>query len=283
MILLVDSNYICHYVMYQSLSLSYGNIGTGILFSFFRTVLTLQEKIDAEVIVFIWDSRINKRKKIYSDYKGNRVINPEALAVLEIAHEQFDALRTTLLDKFGFQNIFWQSGYEADDIIASIVGDVYGGPFFDGITIASPDKDLYQLLDENIQMYNPKTKKTYTDKNFREEYNIEPAQWSEVLAIAGCTTDNVKGINNIGVKRAIGYLNGTCKDWIKETVSSNEKIISRNRELVKLPFKGTKDFELKFNDKFYLDDFLDICEWYNFRSFTKDDNLDRWEKAFNME
>jgi DNA polymerase-1 len=159
------------------------------------------------------------------------------------------------------------------------VKDVYGGSFFD-VVIASTDKDLYQLLDDNIQMYSPKTKKTFTSLDFVQEYKIVPSSWARILSIAGCSTDNVKGIPNVGIKRAIDYIKGNCSEKMKKKIDSNKELIKRNERLVKLPFEGVGSFDLK-RDEFSISSFLDISERYGFRSFTKE--VDRWKKAFNME
>ena len=116
-----------------------------------------------------------------------------------IAYEQFDKLKL-VLPEMGFANVFEEKGYESDDIIASLV---VGSD--ERTVVISSDKDLYQLLNWcNICDIKGSV---YTKNMFIREYKINPSGWKRVKSIAGCNTDNIKGVKGVGEKTAIKYLN----------------------------------------------------------------------------
>ena len=120
----------------------------------------------------------------------------------EIAFDQFKQLRKRILPRIGFNNNHLQTGYEADDLIAKYVKDNA-----EELVIASADNDLLQLL-YFADFLNLSKNKLITSKSFFSEYGILPAQWGMVKQIAGCSSDNVKGIQGVGEITAIKYLKG---------------------------------------------------------------------------
>jgi 5'-3' exonuclease len=143
--------------------------------------------------------------------------------------------------------VFVQHGYESDDIIAEIsLHSIRNG---DEAVIISADKDLYQCIESNVSFYNPQTGKILTIQGFKKQYGIDSMLWGMVKAIAGCTTDNVKGIKGVGEKRAIDFLlsrlNPNSKAYKAITSPEGNEISDFNQELVVLPMKGTQQFKLK--------------------------------------
>ena len=136
-------------------SLSYGGNATGVVYGFLKDIITLKKRFETNYIVFCWDYGKGIRKLISSDYKSNRHKDKEDDDFEISFKKQVTLLRTEYLKQIGFRNIFYQDGYESDDIIASVCRNLPDG---DKGIIVSADHDLYQLLTANISMYNPQKK-----------------------------------------------------------------------------------------------------------------------------
>ena len=136
------------------------------------------------------------RNKIDPEYKANRVEVPKDLI------PQFDAF-DDMLQSLGI-NGTRRNGYEADDIIASYVRK-YGNSC--DITIFTADKDLMQLVSENVKILNLSNNNIFTVKEVEEKYGIKPSQISDYLSIVGDSADNIKGIPGVGPKTAVKLLN----------------------------------------------------------------------------
>lgn len=283
-VVIVDSNALGHRAKHSMKGLSYKEMETGVVFGFMQEVLRLAKQFETNRFAFAWDSRKNYRKGIYKPYKAKRTEKAKTktkdeLFLDEVAYNQFYTLRKEVLPTFGFKNNVIRTGYEADDIIASIVkNNDYN------MVIASSDEDLYQLLDR-ADMYSFKKKKLYDSKTFTKDYNIRVDQWALVKAIAGCSSDNVIGVSGVGEKTAIKYINKELKAGrALENIQSANEIIQENMKLVSLPLcleeemeKVLLDFE---HDRFLLSDFLSICDEYGFYSFKKD--INEWNRTFKM-
>lgn len=238
----------CHYLAYRALHttgvLKHGDIQTGVMYGFMRDIITLQEEHDTDRMAFCFDHRDSFRKAAYPAYKDNRgELDPEKLKIIKGMRTQIDALREDILPNVGFENVFIQPGYEADDIIASIVTNLREGH---EAIIVSADKDLYQLLSDRVMIWNPTKKKMTTQATFFKEYGVEPSSWADVKAIAGCATDNIVGIKGVGEKTAAAFLTGklSSSSAKHEAIIRGNKIWRRNKPLVKLPYPGTKTVRL---------------------------------------
>jgi 5'-3' exonuclease len=177
-----------------------------------------------------------------------------------------------------------QTGYESDDLIAQYV--LTAPEDSDEVMlIVSSDKDFYQLLSPNCSMYNVKTSEFYLYQDFLTAYSgLNPVLWADIKAIAGCPSDNIPGLPNVGEKRALklllndGYMVSGHTFQIKssQTVGlnaiENQDIIQRNYKLTLLPFEGTIDIRSKIVDnEFSMKQFLRICRKYEFQSFRKEE------------
>jgi len=222
---------------------------------------------------------------ICPEYKANRRndLTPEEAEDLKIAYSQFDILRDKVLPYMGFSNIFYQNGYEADDLIALIC---YRLP--DDTMIISSDNDLFQLLRQDrfcpVRMWNFKA--INDEAHFSQAWHgLKPIDWVKVKAIAGCDGDNVKGIYGIGPDSAAKYVAGILKGkkleqierWKKE---SKEKW-DINFALVTLPFAGLRPINIKWinSDNISVEKFEAIFGQYGFRSLLGEGSA-KWKEAF---
>ena len=276
-IVIIDSHPICYEAMHHFGGLQWEDRHTGVIFHYLNRLLTFANKFNTTRFVFTWDSRKSKRKEIYKGYKDKDLPDRTEEENILYSHmfRQMYELRKEVLPALGFKNVFIQTGYEADDIIADIVlNDCYIE-----YIVVSDDNDLYQLLD-HCKMWLLGKKKFYTRLDFIAEYKIAPPDlWSKVKTLAGCPGDKVPGIEGIGVTRAIQYiqreLKGKALDKIKYYDQNQKDIWSK---LVTLPLDGVGTFELDFNEHFDLDNIITVCESYGCFSLIKDNRLKTWKE-----
>ena len=267
--LLLDSPYLCHRMKHAMGDLSFKGSATGIIYGFLKSLSGFQDLFNTSNFVFCWDSRTNKRKEIYPEYKANREqeeYTEEETIFHRAFQKQMKKLRTTYLPTIGFRNIFIQKGYESDDIIASIAQ--YSIREEDEAIIITSDKDLYQCIRPNVSFYNPQTGKILTLQGFKKQYGIHPIRWSMVITLAGCATDNVKGIKGVGEKTAIKYMLGNLNPKTKvyeKIVSPGVAALNRSQLLVTLPFEGTNIFKLR-RDKLSEQGWKVVCQQLGMKS-----------------
>lgn len=285
MVILVDATCICHIVKHSIKGLKWREQETGVIFGFMGHIFRLAKKFDSNKFVFAWDSRKSLRRQEYPPYKQERKTrdkSPEELRFDDITYNQFNLTRREVLPKLGFKNSYIQTGLEADDIIARIVLDNRNVNFM----MVSTDKDLYQLLNDHCALYSPRSKSVYTSLDFKEEWGIPPYQWATVLAIAGCNTDEVQGVDGVGLKTAAKYLRGELKGSLKACKAINSEegkvMATRNERLVKLPFPNTQPIPLQNFNGLKTSDFLDVFHRFGFQSFLKHEEFVRWRKLMKM-
>ena len=278
MVILIDSNQLCYQAYFANKgAFSYKGMRTEVVFGFLHQILKIFKKYRSNNFVFAWDSRKSNRKILFEGYKEKRKENldEEERRDLNEGFVQFDLLRKVVLPTMGFNNIFMQTGFEADDIIGSVSHRTRE----DQVVIVSSDHDMYQLLGSGIVIYDPKKREERGVDWFRKEFALsEPLEYAKVLSLAGCSSDNVPGVPGVGVKTAIKYLKGELKKdsrAYKNIQKYGEDVAFYDR-LVRLPFEGTGKFEVKENrlcEKFFWDNF----SYYGFQSFMKKDGWQEWE------
>ncbi|MCK9570187.1 hypothetical protein M0R72_14680 [Candidatus Pacearchaeota archaeon] len=245
-LLIIDVSAVAYAAFHVMGDLSFEGIRTGVVFGMLRTIVDLQELYSTNRVAFCFDRGSDNRQSISKVYKANRHsdLDEEQRQAYRNLSNQLFRLRTKLLPMAGFKNLFWQDGYEADDVIASVCRNVPRGEM--GIIVSS-DADLLQLLvDDRVIIWHLKRKSPITAKKFREEWGIDPFMWSDVKAIAGCNGDNVIGVEGVGEKTAAKFLRGELKETTKahQAIVLNNNRYRENLKLVRLPFEGTKKFEV---------------------------------------
>jgi DNA polymerase I len=146
----------------------------------------------------IFDSaRKNFRNDIYSEYKANRAEAPEDLA------PQFEYIRKSV-KAFNLPSIELIN-YEADDLIATYTKQIIKAGA--KVTIISSDKDLMQLVSNNVRLYDPMKSKVLGEKEVIEKFGVKPNQVIDVQSLAGDSSDNVPGVPGIGIKTASELIN----------------------------------------------------------------------------
>lgn len=241
--LLLDVSYLAYRAFYSGLGqLSFNHIKTGVVYGVMREILYLQQRFNTNKLAFCFDVGKPNRVYDYPEYKANRQDGTEEeLKAKQEVRKQVHAMRKEYLPMVGFKNIFWQKGFEADDVIAKIVMDRPTRDF----VIVSNDQDLYQLLGKHVSCYSPAKKELYTEESFRAEYGCSPITWINVKAMAGCSSDNVKGIPGVGPKTAIKFICGELSKGKKfDAIAFGSKIWKKNIGLVTVPYPGIDPFYL---------------------------------------
>jgi DNA polymerase-1 len=176
------------------------NDGTpvGAVFGFTTMLLKLLASLNVSHIAVVFDSGSKTfRNEIFPDYKANRPPCPvDLIPQFPIVRECAEALNIAILEQVGF---------EADDIIATIAKKSAKEGF--EVVIVSSDKDLMQLIDENISMFDAMKNKSISFNEVREKFSVEPEKVLEVLALIGDASDNVPGVRGIGPKTASELIN----------------------------------------------------------------------------
>ena len=278
--LLIDSNYLCYKAKLTTGFLEFNGMQTGIMFGFFNQLIKAAKKIEPDNVVFFWDSKQNKRKEIYPDYKKrNKDQTEEEKKEWEAAFQQFNQISQSILPQLGLYNNFHQKGYESDDLIAQYTMNKSKK---EEIYVATSDDDMLQLL-EYCSILNLGKDIIMTKTKFIEEYELHPEQWASVKKIAGCNSDNVPGVSGVGEKTAIKYLKGDLKKTSKiyQRIKESSDLIKFNEQLVVLPFEGTMDVQNQItNNEFSMREFLRFCREYGLFSFRKDEKKDEIRKLF---
>ena len=273
--LIIDCSQLCFSASYSLGELSFNEQKTGIIFGFLLQIFRLAHDFGTKDFIFCWDSKKRIRQRMYPQYKADRKENKAFDE--QIYHQvqlQMGYLREKIIPAMGFKNSFIKTGFEADDIIACVVKQMPGS------VVISNDSDLYQLLGW-CEMYSIKKKSRYYAKDMIQEYDVGPADWIDVLAIAG-THNNVEGIEGAGIRKAIQYLKGRLSEGkIKERIQSKEgqQIIERNKELIRLPLREMV-FNIQLPEVFDFDHWMNIFQRYDFRSFMNEKNIKNLKEVF---
>jgi len=172
---------------------------TNALFGFIRSMQKIIKDFSPNHICAVFDGPDNKksRTEMYEHYKANRTGMPEDLIPqLGWAMEYCEYAGIPLLSI---------PGVEADDTIGTITkwADSHGA----NIHICSSDKDLCQLVKENVELiYTHKDNTRVDASKVKEIYGVKPTQIVDYLAIVGDTSDNIPGLEGFGPKTAAQLL-----------------------------------------------------------------------------
>jgi len=226
------------------------NVPVGAIYGFISMMMKILIDIKPSHIVIVFDYGDKTfRHDIYSQYKANRPAPPEDLIPqFSLVRDAAKALNIWMLER---------KGYEADDIIATLANMAKKNR--EDVLIVSSDKDLMQLVNDHVQMYDAIKNKIIGIEEVKEKYGVGPEKVRDLLALVGDTSDNVPGVPGIGPKTAAELLNNfetldgvfANLDQIKqpkrrESLASSVELVKLSKELVSLYDK--LDLDVSFDD-----------------------------------
>jgi DNA polymerase-1 len=179
----------------------------------------------------------NFRHEMYDDYKANRPPMPDDLAV------QIPYIKKIV----EAHNIYTmeEQGVEADDLIASAARKLAALGY--KVIVISGDKDLLQLVGDDIVMWDPMKDVIMDSDGVRKKYNVDPDKLLDLFALMGDKSDNIPGVPGVGPKSAEKLINefgsldelyknieSLKKSKMKENLAAHREDAFMSRELIDL-------------------------------------------------
>ena len=228
---------------------------------FLRSIAAVirQHKPTRCVIVFDGKGGSVRRKQMYPNYKANRANKTAFNRYKEFASLEDE--QQSMKRQFGRMVEYLQclpittlaiDNIEADDAIAYIANEIFTEQD-NKATIVSTDRDFLQLVNDRISVWSPIKKKMYTPNVMREEFGIDAKNYLLYRALTGDKSDNIPGVNGVGLKTMIRRLpiitenkqltveefveyasNVEKKYKVHELIESNFETIKLNYQLMQL-------------------------------------------------
>src|SRR6201996_3289569 len=201
---LIDGNslaYRAFFALPESIATSTG-VPTNAIFGFASMLVKILTDYGPKATVVVWDAGDTGRKQVYSEYKAQRSTRPDLLK------EQWPAFEP-LVEAFGYKNLRVE-GYEADDVIASIVATARAADPPIPVMVVTGDRDAYQLVDDGVQIMTTSRgitdTRVYDREGVIDRYGIPPELVPDFIGLKGDTSDNIPGVPGIGDKTAADLL-----------------------------------------------------------------------------
>lgn len=193
-------------------------------------IIKLRREYPNNNFVFVMDCEGDTfRHELYPEYKANRDGMPEDLK------PQIEPL-VEVIRAMGIPVVSYE-GYEADDVIGTIAKKLSAKGR--SVVISTGDKDIAQLVDDNIVVVNTMTGESLNQEKVIDKFGVEPHHIIDYLALMGDKSDNIPGVMNIGPKSAVALING---------LGMLEDIYDNLDKVAELGFRGAKGTAKKLED-----------------------------------
>lgn len=205
---LIDGNSYIYRAFFaiKALSTSKG-FPTNAVYGFTNMLMKAVREKRPDYIAVAFDSKGPTKRHIeYVEYKAQRPKMPDALSLqVPYIHRMVEAFRIPKL---------MIEGFEADDIIGTIAKKAEAEGL--AVIIVSGDKDMFQLIDEHITVYDTLKERRYGITDVEERLGVGPERVVEVMGLMGDSIDNIPGVPGIGEKTAISLISefGTIEDTL---------------------------------------------------------------------
>jgi DNA polymerase I len=199
---LIDGNslaYRAFFALPESIGTSDGR-PTNAIYGLASMLVKIIDEHHPQGVIVAWDAGMSGREVTYDLYKAGRKPRPDLL------REQWPHLMP-LVEAFGYTNVKVE-GYEADDVIASLVRQARE----EGIEamVVTGDRDAYQLVAEGVRVMSTSRgiteTKIYDSDAVLERYGVAPELITDLMGLRGDTSDNIPGVPGIGEKTATQLL-----------------------------------------------------------------------------
>ncbi len=210
---------------YAPLKTSKG-VSSGVFYGFLTSVLALQRRFVGSYFVFAFDSGKSWRNDIVSNYKhyGERARPIDFFSQLEHAK--------LFLTAVGYP-VLAVSKLEADDIL-SVICSEWCSFFSRTAIIVSSDRDFFQLVSDQILVYDDRQKKFFGPAEVRVSMGVVPEHFLAYKCLLGDVSDNLFGVASYGKVRAAKAAPSIFP--LSEQLSDEDAVIFlRNMELMTLP------------------------------------------------
>jgi len=220
----------------QNLQTSWGE-DVGATFVATRMMWNLIREQEPRYMIAVWDRGFSGREAIQKAYKVQRPPTPPSLV------RQKPYIRA-IWEALGMVHAE-QEGYEADDLAATLARQACERGLH--TWIVTSDKDMLQLVNDCIQVYDPATRPPtlYTPEKVEEKFGLPPERLREYLALVGDSVDNIPGIDEVGPKTAQEILKHIRLDELPEAlfhlplklrkkIHPHEALIRQNLQMVTL-------------------------------------------------
>ncbi|MEZ9303427.1 DNA polymerase I [Vibrio breoganii] len=208
-------------------TMSNGEHPTNAVYGVMNMLRSMMRQFSSERIAVIFDAKGKTfRDDMYPEYKANRPPMPDDLRCqIEPLHNMIKAMGLPLISI---------SGVEADDVIGTLssAASKKGMP----VLISTGDKDMAQLVDENVTLINTMTNVISDREGVIEKFGIPPELIIDYLALMGDKVDNIPGVPGVGDKTATALLQG---------IGGLDDLYNRLDDIAPLGFRGSKTMAKK--------------------------------------
>ncbi|MBL8535486.1 MAG: DNA polymerase I [Betaproteobacteria bacterium] len=185
---------------------------TGAIYGVVNMLRRLRREVPAEYIACVFDAKGKTfRDDWYPQYKANRAPMPDDLsAQIEPIHAVVQALGWPLLAV---------EGVEADDVIGTLALNACHAGL--RTVVSTGDKDMAQLVCEQVTLVNTMTNEALDAAMVEAKFGVPPQRIVDYLTLVGDAVDNVPGVDKVGPKTAVKWLQqfGTLDDVIRSSAS----------------------------------------------------------------
>jgi DNA polymerase I len=199
---LIDGNslaYRAFFALPESIGTSDGR-PTNAIYGLASMLVKIIDEHHPQGVIVAWDAGMSGREVTYDLYKAQRKPRPDLL------REQWPHLMP-LVEAFGYTNVR-VDGYEADDVIASLVRQARKEGI--EVMVVTGDRDAYQLVAEGVRVMSTSRgiteTKIYDGEAVFERYGVPPKLITDLMGLRGDTSDNIPGVPGIGEKTATQLL-----------------------------------------------------------------------------
>ncbi|MGL4613276.1 MAG: DNA polymerase I, partial [Shewanella sp.] len=203
---------------------------TGAVYGVVNMLRSLLTRYQPSHIAVVFDAKGNTfRNELYSEYKAHRPPMPDDLrSQIAPLHRIIRALGLPLLSI---------SGVEADDVIGTIARQASRENR--AVLISTGDKDMAQLVDDNVTLINTMTNTIMGPAEVTEKFGVGPERIIDLLALMGDKADNIPGLPGVGEKTALAMLSGA---------GSVANLLADPQQVTELGFRGAKTMAAKISD-----------------------------------